>query len=63
MFNCMADMIGTGRMNVSGGAGTLTVPKAIREQFGAEKGDGVTVVYFETDDGDLIIKPKAEVSI
>lgn len=58
----MARMIGTGRLNASGGAGTLTVPKAVRDKYGVTQGDGIDVVYFE--DGDrLVIKPASEVEL
>lgn len=57
----MARLIGTGRMNQSGGTGTLTVPKDIAGKFDLDV-DGVDVVYLEKD-GDVILKPADEVSL
>jgi len=57
----MARLIGTGRMNQSGGTGTLTVPKDIAGKFDLDV-DGVDVVYLEQD-GDVILKPADEVSL
>ena len=57
----MAHLIGTGRMNVSGGAGTLTGPQALAGRFDLDD-DGVDVVYLETDDG-VLVKRADEVEL
>jgi len=48
-------------MNVSGGAGTLTVPQALAGRFDLDD-DGVDVVYLETDDG-VLVKRADEVEL
>lgn len=58
----MAKLLGTGRMNRSGATGTLTVPGDLAHRFDLDA-DGVDVVYFETGDGDVILKPANEVEI
>lgn len=58
----MAELIGTGRLNETGGAGTLTVPQAVRDRFGAEVGNGVDVAYF-MENGTLIVKKASDVEL
>lgn len=58
----MARLIGTGRMNQSGGTGTLTVPKDLAGKFSLDV-DGVDVVYLEQDNGDVVVKPADEVDL
>jgi len=57
----MARLIGTGRMNRSGGTGTLTIPKDLADRFDLDT-DGVDVVYIDTDDG-VLLKRADEVEI
>lgn len=57
----MARLIGTGRMNRSGGTGTLTIPKDIAERFDLGA-DGVDVVYFEHENG-VLLKAADEVEL
>jgi len=58
----MARLIGTGRMNQSGGTGTLTVPKDLAGKFDLDV-DGVDVVYLEDDSGDVILRPADKVEL
>ncbi|MFB6198353.1 MAG: AbrB/MazE/SpoVT family DNA-binding domain-containing protein [Halobacteriaceae archaeon] len=58
----MPELIGTGRINETGGAGTMTIPKDVREKFGAEKGNGVDVAFF-MENGTLIVKKASEVEL
>jgi len=59
----MARMLGTGRMNRSGNAGTLTVPADFADRFDLDE-DGVDVVYIEPDDGRGVkILPADEVEL
>jgi len=51
----MARMIGTGRMNRSGGSGLLTVPKDLADEFDVDE-EGVDVVYLEKDNGVLLMR-------
>jgi len=57
----MPRLIGTGRMNRSGGAGTLTVPNDLADTFDLDE-DGVDVAYIETDAGEVLLKPADEIS-
>ena len=57
----MAHLIGTGRMNRSGGAGTLTVPQALAGRFDLDT-DGIDVVYLETEAG-VLLKRADEVEL
>jgi len=59
----MAEMIGTGRMNVAGGAGTLTIPQEVRDRYDIEIGNGIDVVYFIDDKNRLFIKKRSEVDL
>ena len=57
----MVRLLGTGRMNRSGNAGTLTVPADFADRFDIDA-DGVDVVYLDTDDG-VLIKAADEVEL
>ena len=57
----MVRLLGTGRMNRSGGTGTLTVPADFADRFDLDSG-GVDVVYLETDDG-VLMKAADEVEL
>jgi bifunctional DNA-binding transcriptional regulator/antitoxin component of YhaV-PrlF toxin-antitoxin module len=59
----MAEMIGTGRMNETGGAGTLTIPQEVRQKYGITKGNGIDVVYFIDDQDRLFIRKRSEVEL
>ena len=57
----MPRLIGTGRMNRSGGTGTLTIPKDLADRFDLDSA-GVDVVYLETEDG-VLLKAADEVEL
>jgi len=58
----MARMIGTGRMNRSGGAGTLTVPVALADEFDLDD-NGVDVVYIDDDNQGIRVLRADEVDL
>lgn len=58
----MAQLIGTGRMNRSGGSGTLTIPVPLAKHFDLDD-DGVDVVYVKDDDGDIRIKRADQIEL
>jgi hypothetical protein len=57
----MSRLIGTGRMNRSGGTGTLTIPKDLADRFDLDV-EGVDVVYLEHDGG-VLLKAADEVEL
>ena len=57
----MTRLIGTGRMNRSGGTGTLTIPKDIADEFELDS-DGVDVVYIDSEHG-VLLKAADEVEL
>jgi hypothetical protein len=58
----MARMIGTGRMNRSGGSGTLTVPVELADEFDLDN-DGVDVIYVDDEDQGVRILRADEVNL
>jgi len=54
-------MVGTGRVNKTGGAGTITLPKDVLELWDIDE-NGKDVVWF-TDNSRLYAVPKTRVSV